>query len=123
MRGERAQPRVFDARGARVAARVDEARVVERRADFQVVHVVFDGDGKIGVGKNTIDCMRAGIIFSNVDMIDGILDRMERELGEPATAVATGGLARFITPLCRHKIHYDDALLLKGLLILYRKNA
>ena len=50
-------------------------------------------------------------------------DRMERELGEPATAVATGGLARFITPLCRHKIHYDDALLLKGLLILYRKNA
>ena len=75
------------------------------------------------IGKNTIDCMRAGIIFSNVDMIDGILDRMERELGEPATAVATGGLARFITPLCRHKIHYDDALLLKGLLILYRKNA
>lgn len=75
------------------------------------------------IGKNTIDCMRAGIIFSNADMIDGILDRMERELGEPATAVATGGLARFITPLCRHKIHYDDALLLKGLLILYRKNA
>ena len=74
------------------------------------------------IGKNTIDCMRAGIIFSNADMIDGILDRMERELGEPATAVATGGLARFITPLCRHKIHYDDALLLKGLLILYRKN-
>lgn len=75
------------------------------------------------IGKNTIDCMRAGIIYGNVDMIDGIIDRMEAELGQPATVVATGGLARFITPLCRHKIIWDDALLLKGLLILYRKNA
>jgi len=74
------------------------------------------------IGKNTIDCMRAGIIFGNVDMIDGIIDRMEKELGQPATVVATGGLARFITPMCRHKIICDDALLLKGLLILYRKN-
>ena len=74
------------------------------------------------IGKNTIDCMRAGIIYGNVDMIDGIIDRMERELGQPATVVATGGLARFITPMCRHKIICDDALLLKGLLILYQKN-
>ena len=74
------------------------------------------------IGKNTIDCMRAGIIFGNVDMIDGIIDRMECELGQAATVVATGGLARFITPMCRHKIICDDALLLKGLLILYRKN-
>lgn len=74
------------------------------------------------IGKNTIDCMRAGIIFGNVDMIDGILDRMTKELGCEPSVIATGGLARFITPLCRHKIIYDDALLLKGLLILYRKN-
>ena len=74
------------------------------------------------IGKNTIDCMRAGIIYGNVDMIDGIIDRMEVELGEPATIVATGGLARLITPMCRHHIICDDALLLKGLLILYRKN-
>ncbi|MBS6956507.1 MAG: type III pantothenate kinase [Enterocloster asparagiformis] len=74
------------------------------------------------IGKNTIDCMRAGIIYGNVDMIDGIIDRMDRELGQPATVVATGGLARFITPMCRHKIICDDALLLKGLLILYQKN-
>ena len=74
------------------------------------------------IGKNTIDCMRSGIIYGNVDMIDGILDRMEKELGEPPTIIATGGLAKFITPLCRHKIVVDDALLLKGLLILHRKN-
>ncbi len=74
------------------------------------------------IGKNTIDCMRSGIIYGNAAQLDGIMDRMEAELGEKASAVATGGLARFITPLCRHQIVYDDALLLKGLLILYRKN-
>ena len=47
---------------------------------------------------------------------------MVEELGEPATIIATGGLSRFVVPLCRHKILYDDALLLKGLMILYEKN-
>ncbi len=44
------------------------------------------------IGKNTIDCMRAGIIYGNVDMIDGIMDRMAAELGSTATVIATGGL-------------------------------
>ena len=66
--------------------------------------------------------MRSGIIYGHVDMIDGILDRMALELGEVPTIIATGGLSRFIAPLCRHNIIVDDALLLKGLLILYRKN-
>lgn len=80
-----------------------------------------DIPGKV-IGKNTIDCMRSGIMYGNASMIDGIIDRMEAELGRPASLVATGGLARFITPLCRHKISYEDDLLLKGLLILYNKN-
>lgn len=74
------------------------------------------------IGKNTIDCMRSGIMYGSAGMIDGIIDRMEAELGEPASIVATGGLSRFVVPLCRHKIIYDEALLMKGLWILYEKN-
>lgn len=74
------------------------------------------------IGKNTIDCMRSGIMYGSAGMIDGIIERMEAELGEPATILATGGLSRFVTPLCKHKIIYDEALLMKGLLILYQKN-
>ncbi|MDD3251672.1 MAG: type III pantothenate kinase [Lachnospiraceae bacterium] len=74
------------------------------------------------ISKNTIDCMRSGIMYGNAGMIDGIIDRMIDELGVTPTIIATGGLARFIAPLCKHKITYDDALLLKGLLILYKKN-
>ncbi len=74
------------------------------------------------IGKNTIDCMRSGIMYGSAGMIDGIIDRIEEELGQTASVVATGGLSRFVTPLCRHNIVYDEALLLKGLLILYEKN-
>lgn len=74
------------------------------------------------IGKNTIDCMRSGIMYGNAGMIDGILDRMEEELGEKASIIATGGLSRFVAPLCRHQITYDETLLLKGLMILYEKN-
>lgn len=74
------------------------------------------------IGKNTIDCMRSGIMYGTAGSIDGIIDRMEEELGEAATVVATGGLSRFVVPLCHHEIHYDSDLLLRGLLILYEKN-
>ena len=73
--------------------------------------------------KVSLDSLRGKTAHGNAAQLDGIMDRMEAELGEKASAVATGGLAKFITPLCRHQIVYDDALLLKGLLILYRKNA
>jgi type III pantothenate kinase len=51
-----------------------------------------------------------------------LIERVEEELGEPCTVVATGGIANVITPLCRRKIILDDALLLKGLMIIYQKN-
>ena len=74
------------------------------------------------IGKNTVECMQNGIMFGNASMIDGLIDRVEEELGEKCTLVATGGMSRFITPLCRHKITYIPDLLLRGLLILYRQN-
>lgn len=74
------------------------------------------------IGKNTVECMRNGVMYGNAAMLDGIIDRMEEELGEQATLIATGGMARFITPLCRHKIAYDPDLLLRGLMILYQQN-
>ena len=55
-------------------------------------------------------------------MADGLLDRMEEELGAPCTAVATGGLAGVITPYCRRGILHDDSLLLRGLALIWRKN-
>ncbi len=74
------------------------------------------------IGKNTIDCMRSGILFGAADTLDGMIVRMEEELGQPATVVATGGIAHHIVPLCRHKITLERDLILKGLHTLYLKN-
>ena len=87
----------------------------------QLPYISLETPGKV-IGKNTIDCMRAGIVFSNVDMIDGILDRMEKELGETPTVIATGGLAKSIVPYCKEEVILNDDLLLKGLLRVYLKN-
>ena len=74
------------------------------------------------IGKNTVDCMKSGVLYSNAGAIDGIIDRMEEELGQKTTVVATGGLAKKIIPLCKRNIILDEDLLLKGLLVIYRKN-
>ena len=74
------------------------------------------------IGSNTIDCMRSGIMLANACMIDGMIDRFEEELGYATTVIATGGIAKFVLPMCRHEIIYDKDLLVKGLATLYREN-
>ena len=77
---------------------------------------------KMVIGTNTLDCMRSGIINSTAASIDGVIDRIEEELGEKCTVISTGGIAKTIIPFCKHKIIIDDELLLKGLRIIYNKN-
>lgn len=74
------------------------------------------------IGKNTVDCMRSGMMYGTAAMIDGLVERMEEELGHRCTLIATGGLAQFITPLCKREIILERDLLLKGLNIIYKKN-
>lgn len=74
------------------------------------------------IATNTVDCMRSGAVYGNAAMIDGMIDRMERELGYECKVVATGGLAGTVTCHCSHDIICDDDLLLKGLWVIYQKN-
>lgn len=74
------------------------------------------------IASNTVDSMRSGAIFGTAATIDGMIDRMEAELGYKCTVVATGGLCTAIVPHCTHEIICDTDLLLKGLWIIYQKN-
>ncbi len=87
----------------------------------QLPRISFEAPKK-AIGKNTIECMKSGSVFGSASMLDGMIDRLEEELGQDATVVATGGIAPFITPHCKHKIVCDDTLLLKGLYLIYNKN-
>lgn len=87
----------------------------------QLTGISLDTPKKV-VGKNTADCMRSGMMYGTAAMLDGIIDRIEEELGHDATLIATGGLAQFVSPLCKHSIILEKDLLLKGLNIIYKKN-
>ena len=74
------------------------------------------------LGRNTVDCMRSGVIFGNACMIDGMIDRISAEMGRELPVCATGGLAPVILPYCRHAMTPEPDLVLWGLHFIYQKN-
>ncbi len=88
----------------------------------QLPRISLEAPKKI-IGTNTIDCMKSGIIMGQAACMDGMIERIWEELGYQASVVATGGLAGCIVPYCKKEIICDNELTLKGLDIIYRKNA
>ena len=87
----------------------------------QLPRIAFEAPKKV-IGTNTVDSMKSGIMFGTASTIDGMIERIEAELGQRCTVIATGGLASTVIPLCKRDIILDDDLLLKGLLFIYNKN-
>lgn len=88
----------------------------------QLPRISLEAPKKI-IGKNTIDCMKSGIVMGQAACMDGMVQRIREDLGYSFHSVATGGLAGCIIPYCKEEIVCDNELTLKGLDIIYRKNA
>ena len=95
-------------------------KVLAARA-AQLPELRLDQVGSV-IGRNTEACMSSGAAIGAAAMIDGMVARMEQELGAPATLVLTGGMARYAEPFCTHPHIYEPHLLAKGLLLLYEWN-
>lgn len=74
------------------------------------------------IGTNTVASMQSGLVYGTAAMLDGMAERIEEQLGEKATLVATGGLSSKILPACKREFIYNDNLLLDGLRLIYEKN-
>ena len=75
------------------------------------------------ISTNTISCIQSGVIFGAASQVDGMVDRIKKELNCPnALVIATGGLSEVIIPFCENKIVLDKSLTLLGLLEIYKKN-
>lgn len=92
----------------------------ERCAQLPQVHLASP---KKAIGVDTQSCMLSGSVMGTAVLLDGMAQRIEEELGRSATLVVTGGLAKYVTPLCRHPLTYDPELLMKGLALIYELNA
>jgi type III pantothenate kinase len=96
----------FDA----LASRAAQLRKVEPTAPRSVI------------GKNTVECLQAGMYFGYAGLVDRIVDRMAEELGPLRAVIATGGLAPVVIDECRTITHHEPMITLIGLRMVYERN-
>ncbi len=77
---------------------------------------------KTVLAKNTVNAMNAGIVFGHADMITGLVNRYEKEIGYSCKHVLTGGSAIYLKDIMGESFIYDANLTLDGLNILLMKN-
>jgi type III pantothenate kinase len=75
------------------------------------------------IGRSTTESMQSGAIYGYTSLVDGMVRRIEDELGESATVVSTGGLSGLIAPLAETIDHHEPWLTLHGLRLIFEKNA
>jgi type III pantothenate kinase len=76
------------------------------------------------IGKTTVGGLQSGLVYGFAGQVEGIVEAVRGELGEPeAPVVATGGLASLIAPHARSVAHVDPFLTLEGLRLVWELNA
>jgi type III pantothenate kinase len=75
------------------------------------------------LGRNTLEAMRSGAVYGFAGQVDRIVEEITAELEAPPVVVATGGLASAVVKACRRIDHHDPWLTLKGLRLVWERNA
>lgn len=75
------------------------------------------------VGKSTAEAVRSGVVMGAAAMVEGMVERMQKELGGEAAVVATGGLAPLVLGECTVSMQHEPNLTLVGLRLIYERNA
>lgn len=74
------------------------------------------------IAKTTVESVQAGLVFGTASMVDGIVERISRQIG-PCTVIATGGLAELVVDECATVQHHEPWLTLEGLRLIYEMNS
>jgi len=75
------------------------------------------------LGTNTVDCIKSGIVYGHASMIDGMIRRVKKHLGnESLPVILTGGHSKLLSSLLEEKVTFDERLLLKGLQEVFHRN-
>jgi type III pantothenate kinase len=75
------------------------------------------------IGKSTIEAMNSGVYFGYISLIEGMIEKIENELGCKTTKIITGGLSEIFKDALKNSIqHHEPDLTLEGLRIIYSKN-
>ncbi len=89
----------------------------------QLPQIDLERPPKAAIGSNTVDAMTSGLIYGAACAADGMVCRMEKELGRPARLIATGSFAQIVAPHCAHPLEIEEDLIMEGLRLIYLRNA
>lgn len=87
----------------------------------QLPQIDISAPSKI-IGRNTVDAMKCGSVIGTAAMLEGLVSRFEKELGEKATVIVTGGFGKAIAKAAELDVIVDENLFIDGLRIIYEKN-
>ena len=74
------------------------------------------------IAKDTINAMNVGIIYGHAGLVDGIVNRIKKEMGPELKVIATGGIAPLIYKESESIDHLEEDLTLEGLMIIHKRN-
>jgi type III pantothenate kinase len=74
------------------------------------------------LGGNTVDCLNSGLLYGHSTMVKGVVDEIKKQHNCDPKVIITGGTSRFIKELLPSEYIFDELLLLKGLVNIYKKN-
>ncbi len=74
------------------------------------------------IGKNTVEALQSGALYGFAGQVDGLVDRIEAEIGTLTAVIATGGLAPLVVDVSNRITDHVPDLTLQGLRLVYDKN-
>jgi len=75
------------------------------------------------IGKTTTEAMNSGVYFGYISLIEGMIEKIEKELNQKTTRIITGGLAEIFKDALKNTAkHHEPDLTLEGLRLIYENN-
>lgn len=108
--------------GGSIAAGIETSAEALFRRAARLSAVDLDTPTRV-IGRNTRESIQSGLLLGEAVMVDGLVRRTWAELGYECPVVATGGLAERMAPLCETITAVDADLTLKGLALVWGRNA
>ncbi len=107
--------------GGAIAPGIDTAAeaMFERAAMLPRIELSYP---KKVIGTSTVGAMQSGFLYGYVDLVDGLINRIRKELNQPAKVVATGGYANLIAGESKFIDEVNMSLTLIGLRLIYIMN-
>jgi type III pantothenate kinase len=107
--------------GGAIAPGLEIAMAALFSGTAQLPHVSLEAP-PAAIGDRTVTALQSGIIFGFAGLVDGLVRRIDAELGGGSRVVATGGLATVVAPHSETVELVDDDLTLRGLRLIFCRN-